>query len=86
MRCDEQVSARYPNPKLRRWVRGYFFLGVPFIPFLPIIGADFIVMLPLTMLYLIGLGPALSIVRTAASCDQCGADVEAKGWQPSAVS
>lgn len=81
-RCETEVSASYEHPKLRRWVKGYFFLGVPFIPFIPIIGSEFIVMLPLTMLYLSGMGPALSVIRAPASCDECGADVEKAGWTP----
>jgi len=81
-RCKTEVSASFEQPTLRRWVKGYFFLGVPFVPFLPMIGSEFIVMLPLTMLYLIGMEPALAIIRAPASCDECGADVEKAGWSP----
>lgn len=77
-RCEREVEATYSQPRLRRVARAYFFLGVPFIPFLPIIGSDFAVMLPLTMLYLLGIGPARRILGEAASCDECGADVESR--------
>ena len=43
-RCEREVEAEYDDPKLRRWVKGYFWLGVPFIPLSPIIGADYVVM------------------------------------------
>ncbi|MCA9662321.1 MAG: hypothetical protein KC486_28535 [Myxococcales bacterium] len=75
-RCAREVSASYKQPALRRWVKVYFLLGAPFIPLLPIIGSDFAVMLPLTMVYLIGLGPALAVIRAPAFCDDCGAFIE----------
>ncbi|MCA9635931.1 MAG: hypothetical protein KC420_07880 [Myxococcales bacterium] len=75
-RCERETSASHNNPGLRRWARIYFFLGMPFIPLIPIIGSDFAVMLPLTMVYLLGMGPALRVIREPASCDTCGADVE----------
>ncbi len=77
-RCQREVEATYPQPRLRRVARAYFFLGVPFIPLLPIIGSDFAVMLPLTMLYLLGIGSARRVLDEPASCDECGADVEAR--------
>jgi hypothetical protein len=75
-RCDKQVEAAYEDPKLRRWVKAYFLLGLPFLPALPIIGADFMVMLPLLMLYIIGFGPALRVLREPPTCDECGAVVD----------
>ena len=74
-RCDTEVEAEYDDPKLRRWVKGYFFLGVPFLPALPIIGSDFAVMLPMLMVYVIGFGPALGILREPPKCCDCGAVV-----------
>lgn len=75
-RCDDVVEVEYEEPKLRRWAKGYFLLGLPFIPAMPIIGSDFIVMLPLTMIYVIGFGPALGIIREPPNCCDCGAAVE----------
>jgi hypothetical protein len=76
-RCEVEVEAVYDEPKLRRWVKGYFLLGVPFIPLLPIIGSDFAVMLPMLMIYVIGFGPALGVIREPAKCSDCGAAVAA---------
>lgn len=72
-RCEREVDAEYDDPKLRRWVKGYFWLGAPFIPFAPIIGSDYVVMLPLTMLYLIGFGTALRVLQEPPKCCECGA-------------
>ena len=85
VRCDEEVEARYEDPGLRRWVRFYPWLGVPFIPLSPIIGSDFGVMLPLTMVYLIGLGPALGFLREPPKCTACGAAVAHRPKAPSAT-
>ena len=74
-RCEDAVEASYDEPKLRRWAKVYFMLGLPFIPLTPIIGSDYVVMLPLTMLYIIGFGPALSIIREPPKCEACGAVV-----------
>ena len=72
-RCESQVDAAYDDPELRRWVKGYFLLGLPFIPLAPIIGSEFSVMLPMTMVYLIGFGPALGVLREPPKCCECGA-------------
>jgi hypothetical protein len=78
LRCDCVVDAEYDQPQLRRWVRFYPWLGVPFIPLSPIIGSDYVVMLPLTMFYLVGLGPALGFLREPPKCCTCGAVVSHK--------
>jgi hypothetical protein len=77
-RCEVEVDAAYDEPQLRRWVKGYFLLGVPFIPLLGIIGADFAVMLPMLMVYVIGFGPALGVIREPPKCCACGAVVASK--------
>lgn len=74
-RCAREVEASYDDPRLRRWVKGYFLLGIPFIPAMPIIGSDFAVMLPLTMIYVVGFGPALGFIKEPPKCDECGAAV-----------
>jgi len=71
-RCEREVEAEYDDPQLRKWVKGYFWLGVPFIPLTPIIGSDYVVMLPLTMLYILGFGPAYGIVKEPPKCLECG--------------
>lgn len=75
LRCELDVAVEYDDPKLRRWAKGYFLFGLPFIPLLPIIGADFVVMLPLTMVYVVGFGPAISFIREPPKCCDCGAAV-----------
>lgn len=72
-RCEVQVEAAYENPGLQRWAKLYFVIPLPFLPLFPIIAADFTVMLPLVMLYLIGVGPVLSLVRAPPLCTECGA-------------
>jgi hypothetical protein len=71
-RCEHEVEAEYDEPQLRKWVKLYFWLGVPFIPAAPIIGSDYVVMLPLTMIYILGFGPAYGIVKEPPKCCECG--------------
>ena len=77
-RCEEDVEGVYENPKIRRWSRAYFLIPIPFIPLFPIIASDFIVMIPLTMLYLAGAGAALRFATEKPLCPECGALVEPK--------
>ena len=74
-RCEAVTEVTYDEPQLRKWARVYMMLGIPYIPLSPIIGSDWAVMLPLTMLYLLGFGPALGILREPPKCDDCGAAV-----------
>ncbi len=75
-RCAAQVEAAFRQPQLRRIVRFYLLLPIPFIPFLPIIASDYVVMIPLLMAYMIGLGPVFSVIQDAPTCRECGANVE----------
>lgn len=74
-RCERTTEAEYDDPEFRTWAKRYFWLGVPFIPLAPIIGADYVVMLPMTMLYLLGFGPASAVVKEPPKCCECGAAV-----------
>ncbi|PRQ05063.1 hypothetical protein [Enhygromyxa salina] len=74
-RCQREVEAAYDDPRLRKWVKGYFFLGLPFLPAIPIIGSDFVVMLPLLMIYVVGFGPAIGFIKEPPKCQECGAAV-----------
>ncbi|MFO7566271.1 MAG: hypothetical protein R6X02_26750 [Enhygromyxa sp.] len=74
-RCEREVEAEYDEPKLRKWAKGYFLLGLPFIPAAPIIGSDYLVMLPLTMIYVLGFGPAYGIIKEPPKCLECGSVV-----------
>lgn len=57
-------------------LRFYLLLPLPFIPVIPIIASDFVVMIPLLMLYMLGLGPVFSIIQESPMCPSCGADIE----------
>jgi hypothetical protein len=81
-RCEVEVETEYDDPKLRRWVKGYFFLGLPFIPLTPIIFSEITVMLPMFMVYVIGFGPALGVLREPAKCCECGAAVDRASASP----
>ncbi|MCX4240350.1 hypothetical protein [Paraliomyxa miuraensis] len=72
-RCQADVEATHRNPKARKLVRLYPLLIVPFIPALPIIASDFAVMLPLLMIYMLGAGPVIGILREPPLCNECGA-------------
>ena len=76
-RCEADVEGDYPTPLARRLARYYPLLIVPFIPVLPIIAADFAVMLPLLMIYMVGAGPVIGILRDPPLCNDCGAIVKA---------
>ena len=77
-RCAQNVEGVFENPKLRRWSRFYFLLPIPFIPLAPLIASDFIVMIPLSMLYMVGVGAALRFVTEKPTCPTCGVFVEPK--------
>ncbi len=62
----------YAHPRLRKVAWGYCFLVVPFIPLLPIIASDFVVMLPALMVYMLGLGPVFAVIRDPPTCAECG--------------
>jgi len=72
-RCEAEVEATHRNPRARKLARLYPLLIVPFIPVLPIIAADFAVMLPMLMIYMLGAGPVIGILRDPPLCDDCGA-------------
>ena len=74
-RCAATVEPEYAQPRLRKLSRYYFLLPIPFVPLLPIIASDFIVMIPLTMLYMMGVGPALGLAMQKPTCPECGAFV-----------
>ena len=74
-RCRTDVDAQYEHPRLRRLARYYLFIPIPFVPLFPIIGSDYVVMLPLMMAYMLGIGPVLTLVREKPICPVCGAHV-----------
>lgn len=76
-RCerDVEVEHRYPQ-KLRSRLRLYLYLPLLLVPFFPFLASDYVVALPMLMLYMLGIGPVLRIVREPGECRECGAMVE----------
>lgn len=75
-RCDDHVDAEYEEPGMRKFVKIYFVAGLFYLPFLPIIGADFFVMIPNFALYVFGAGAAMRYWNQPALCTVCGAETE----------
>ncbi len=72
-RCGRDVEAAYRSPTRRKWAKLYFALPLPFVPLFPIMAADYFVCLPGIMVYLLGIGPVLAILRDPLHCTDCGA-------------
>jgi len=74
-RCERDVEAVYQySPTLRRWLKVYLYLpAFMLLPLLPFLAGDFVVTLPLMMVYMLGIGPALTITRDPPACGPCGA-------------
>lgn len=68
MEVEYEHSAR-----MRRWWKAYFIVPILLLPMLPFLAGDFAVSLPLMMVYMVGMGPALSIVKDPPLCAVCGA-------------
>ena len=74
LRCDHAVDVEYQHsPAVRRWWKAYFYIPLMLLPALPFLAGDFAVSLPLIMAYMLGIGPALDIVRAPPLCATCGA-------------
>jgi hypothetical protein len=65
------------SPRLRRWIKAYFYIPLMLLPMLPFLAGDFAVSLPLMMAYMLGIGPALGIMRDPPTCNDCGALIPA---------
>lgn len=65
------------SARLRKWLKAYFIIPMMLLPMLPFLAGDFAVSLPLMMAYMLGVGPALSIVRDPPLCATCGALIPA---------
>lgn len=62
-------------------------MPIVLVPLFPFIAWDYVFFLPMFMLYVVGMGPALSIVKDPATCSVCGAYIpvasKADGGTPS---
>lgn len=72
-RCGHEVEGVYRRPTARKWAKAYFLMPLPFLPILPIMASDYAVSLPGVMVYLLGIGPVLAILRDPLHCRDCGA-------------
>lgn len=74
-RCDRSVAVRYAHSAaMRRWWKLYFVLPpLLLVPLAPFLAGDYVVTLPLMMVYMLGFGPALTIVRDPPTCGECEA-------------
>lgn len=74
VRCDAWVEVEYQHSsRLRRWMKAYFLIPLFLIPASPFLAGDYVVSLPIMMVYMLGIGPALAIVRDPPTCTTCGA-------------
>lgn len=74
-RCERDVTVEYSHsPAMRRWWKAYFIIPpMLLIPAAPFLAGDYVVSIPIMMAYMLGFGPALSIVRDPPTCVDCGA-------------
>ncbi len=70
--CDVEVVHKHSR-RLRRALRVYFLLPLALVPAFPVLASDYVVALPMCMLYMLGIGPALVIVKDPPLCARCGA-------------
>lgn len=79
-RCDRGVAVEYKySLNMRRWWKAYFIVPPLFlVPAAPFLAGDYVVTIPLMMVYMLGFGPALSIVRDPPLCGECGAFIPAR--------
>lgn len=75
LRCEHEVAVVHEySDTTRRWLKLYLYVPAALLlPMLPFLAGDFAVSLPLMMAYMLGLGPALSIIRAPPLCGECGA-------------
>lgn len=76
-RCDRQVEVEHRVAySTRRWVKYYLYMPIVLVPAFPFLAFDYVVALPICMLYMLGIGPVLMLVRDPALCCECGALVD----------
>lgn len=62
---------------MRRLCKVYFAVGLIYLPFLPIIGADILLMIPNLVLHFFGAGAAMRDSTQPPICTACVAETEA---------
>lgn len=73
-RCARAVAVEYRySRRLRRLLKGYLFIPILSLPAFPLLASDYVFCIPAMMLYMLGIGPVLVIVRDPPACSECGA-------------
>jgi len=87
LRCGRDVETEHRYPRtLRRVLKGYFFIPLALVPFYPLLASDYVLAIPMMMLYMLGIGPALVITKDPALCVECGALIPVLGPNAQATS
>ena len=76
--CEEEVVRPWRGYRAARWlwIAGLVLLGA----LSAILASDIIVMLPLTIAYLFGCGPAFAMAKELPTCRVCGLARPSPGW------
>lgn len=76
--CEEEVVRPWRGYRAARWlwIAGLVLLGA----LSAILASDIIVMLPLTVAYLFGCGPAFALAKEPPTCRVCGLARPVPGW------
>ena len=87
LRCGHDVDTEHRYPRtLRRLLKAYFLMPLALVPAYPILASDYVVAIPMMMLYMLGIGPALVITKDPALCAECGALIPTLGPNAQATS
>lgn len=87
LRCRHDVDTEYKYSRtLRRLMKAYFFIPVALVPAYPVLASDYVVAIPMMMLYMLGMGPASMIMKDPPVCAECGALIPALGPNAEALS
>lgn len=87
LRCGHDVDTEHRYPRqLRKYLKAYFLMPLLLVPFYPMLASDYVLAIPMMMLYMLGIGPALVITKDPALCSECGALVPALGPNAEATS
>jgi len=79
-RCDHEVDVEHRHSRrLRRLLKGYLLIPLLSLPAFPVLASDYVFCIPAMMLYMLGIGPVLVIVRDPPLCCECGALISGEG-------
>jgi Sec-independent protein secretion pathway component TatC len=67
-------------------MKSYFFIPIALVPAYPVLASDYVLMIPMMMLYMLGMGPAAMIMKDPPLCSECGALIPARGPNAEATS